>query len=255
MERVTTMELIDSAAELQGAFCGMILGDGNIDKPPQGNGRLRFGQANHEYALWKKGILEVVTKTSSRVDSQGILHVQTARHPYFTKMRNHFYYSGRKTVEPYDMKILTPLGLAIWYMDDGDLQRPKLDVHISTMNFTYAEHLVMQKGVFEKFNIHFNIHSRRSRTGLKMFYFRLKSKDRLAFFQLINPFKLDCMGYKFLTTEEEIICKARQKLIDEGYSSQAAGNHLSKELNKEFPRYSLNSQEIERGVRNELPLS
>lgn len=252
MERVTTIKLVESTQEYHGALCGMVLGDGNIDHPISGNCRLRFGQMNHEYALWKRDLLERAVSTTTQSDAAGMLRVQTKRHPYFTKMWNHFYYNGRKTVEPSDMQILTPLGLAIWYMDDGDLQRPKLDVHLSTCNFTFAEHLVMQKGLLEKFNLHFNIHSRKSRKGGKLFYFRLKSKDRIAFFSLINPFKIDSMSYKFLTTEEEFgISLLYATMQNENLSPQQAG----KVVRSQLLRYSLDSQETERGARNELPLS
>ena len=200
MEPVTTTKLITNDREYMGAVIGTLLGDASLAPIDAGNSRLRFGQANREYALWKREVLSY-EHSLSEYQTGNMTIVTSPRLPLFSALRERIYYNGRKTIDSHIMKCLTPLGLALWYYDDGDLHRTAFRVLISSMSFNYAEHLLMQEALFKQFNLHFNILTRKSRTGLKVFYFRLKNSDRKLFFDLIGPYRIECMAYKFPTTE------------------------------------------------------
>jgi len=216
-EGVTTMELFKDPKEFVGALYGTLLGDSNIDKPAKfggfGEGRLRFGHSNKDYAEWKA---ELFGLKAPVFINNGTWATQSPRTPIYTSVYAHMYYTGRKTVTEHVMKVLSPLGLALLYMDDGDFHKDKQDVKISTCNFNMAEHELMQKGLFKRFGLRFNIHPRRTKIGNKVFYFRLKNSDRVEFFSMIKNFIPICMEYKVPTAEgaKKIVFNSRMNVAE-----------------------------------------
>lgn len=218
METEEIMNLLKDPKELVGALYGTLLGDSSVTKPSPGNSRLTFGQSNGEYANWKFSIF-----TSLRFTKPVLYNTtwqsQTPRLPMFTKLYTQMYHNGRKTIPEHSMKSITPLGLALLYFDDGDFHTKKQEVKLATMSFNKAEHLLMQKGFFKRFGLRFNIHTRKSYGGNRQesyYYFRMKQSDRIKFFELIEPFKPECMSYKFPTAEgmEKILTKSRMSVTD-----------------------------------------
>jgi len=203
METYEIQKLLKDPKEMLGALYGTLLGDASMTKPNPGNSRLTFGQNNQAYAIWKAELFSdlgfcapVLYDTTWRS--------QTNRLPMFSKMYHHIYHNGRKTVTEHLLKTLNPLGLALLFYDDGDFHKEKQEVKIATMGFNEAEHTLLQKGLFKKFDLHFNIHTRKSAGGNRKpnyFYLRLKKADTIRFFELIKPFKTTCMNYKFPTVE------------------------------------------------------
>ncbi|MEM7827801.1 MAG: hypothetical protein QW561_00520, partial [Candidatus Aenigmatarchaeota archaeon] len=134
--------LIESRKEFKGAVIGTLLGDSCLSSPSEGNCRLTFAHVDQEYSLFKAGLFKWLTNVTLYTDKEGLLRVYTARHPFYTKLSRWIYYDGRKTVTAHAMKSLTPLGLALWYMDDGDMHKDKMDVKLWTNSFNEAEHMV-----------------------------------------------------------------------------------------------------------------
>ena len=206
------MELLQDPKEFLGAIYGTLLGDANLDRPKthggEGNSRLRFGHSSRDYTAWKASLFNLGEPTFSGK----VWTVRSERNPIFSKMYAHMYHSGRKTVTEHVMKVLSPLGLALLYFDDGDLHRDKLDVKIATCGFNAAEHSLLQTGLFKRFGLRFNVHTRRSRIGNKLFYLRLKNSDRLVFFGLIGEYVPSCMQYKIPTAEGLVRILTRSRL-------------------------------------------
>jgi hypothetical protein len=201
MELDKIKELLKDPKEYAGALYGTLLGDANLDKPKPGNSRLRFGQANKEYAFWKASLLGLKDPTFS---GNKTWSTSSPRHPMYTKLYYRLYPQGRKTVPIHAMKVITSLGLALLYFDDGDFHKEKMEVKIATMGFNEAEHIVLQKGLFDKFGLRFNYLRRKSYGGNRKahyFYLRLKAIDTKLFMDLIRPFTPECMSYKVPTAE------------------------------------------------------
>jgi len=225
-EGVESMGLIKNKAEFKGAVIGMILGDGGIYKHPTTKEcYLSVSGTNSEYIKWKCGILEYLTavKLSSRKNARSdkeIYVVKTRAHPFYTKLWKRFYYNGRKTIHPHLIRCLTPLGFAIWFMDDGTTMRKcGIYMRLCTHSFNYAEHLTLQKVLNDKFQLRFNICRHH-----KWFYLALKGADRKRFVEIIAPFVVPEMQYKVPTTQDiekvEFNYKNRWKLHNRNEKGQ-----------------------------------
>jgi hypothetical protein len=131
-----------STMDIKSFLIGMTLGDGHISK---GKNALHYNIScthnpkQYDYLLWKMEILkENLTKnywlTTKKTKFSGkgahkgnagkeyIMHVGAlGTHPLTTKVYSETYFDKRKIVTLELLKQLSPLGLAIWYMDDGNL--------------------------------------------------------------------------------------------------------------------------------------
>lgn len=200
MEGVSTM----NDEEIRGAIIGMVLGDGSL--PLNGrsiNAHMDFAHCakQREYAVWKAGLLENLT--SVRI-TDGIscchgkeypkVRVISKTHPFYTHLWKRFYHNGRKTIDTFLMERLTPLGLAIWYQDDGTLKNHEnyLTPMLETNSFNVAEHLIMTKTLANKFHIEF----RANHLNSKYLMLRLRRKDREKFFDIIREYVHPTMAYK-----------------------------------------------------------
>jgi hypothetical protein len=200
MEGVQTM----NDEEIRGAVIGMVLGDGSLSLDGRStNAHMDFAHCakQREYAVWKAGLLESLT--SVRI-TDGVSHcrgkeypkvrVLSKTHPTYTHLRNRFYHNGRKTVDAFLMDHLTPLGLAIWYMDDGNLKNHEdfLTPMLETNGFNVAEHLIMTKALADKFHLEF----RTNHLNARYLCMRLRRKDRDGFFDIIREHIHPTMAYK-----------------------------------------------------------
>lgn len=124
---------------------GTILGDASVIKNPYGGCNLSIAHCEKQlnYLLWKKSILkdiipkdrlEVINKCGTNSFSQGIHYrISTITHEVFKNLRKEFYdKNGVKRVNYFK---LTPLSLAAWYYDDGDLHKRSGAIRLHTESF------------------------------------------------------------------------------------------------------------------------
>ncbi len=99
---------------------GSILGDGSLRYASDYNVSLRIGHGKiqTEYALWKESLLKGLVRYRGR-NSKGGHSFDTL--PMYELARFHRlgYQAGKKNPTPEMIDQLTPLAIAIWYMDDG----------------------------------------------------------------------------------------------------------------------------------------
>lgn len=200
--------MFSNRLEFKGAVIGMILGDACIPSLREGRKtkHLQFAQkaADLEYAAYKVEILGYLNETKlteSSTKANGISYPcvigRTLSHPFYNKLAEHMYYDGRKTVTEHVMKCLTPLGLALWYMDDGTLagEMGWRNPFICSHNFNQAENELMCRMLHKKFGITFRTIKKNIKE--KTYYWmRLRRKDREKFFDIIKDFVPVCMKRK-----------------------------------------------------------
>lgn len=116
----------------QEILVGSLLGDGGIYKHHNGKNSCRYSETHSidqiEYALWKfdefynliSSNYKIIDQTNSKTfgKKQTIVFC-TVLHECFVKWRELFYPKGIKIIPDNIDNYLTPLGLAVWYMDDG----------------------------------------------------------------------------------------------------------------------------------------
>jgi recombination protein RecA len=100
---------------------GGLMGDGALSPTRSGNGaRLRWGHGPKqvEYADWKASLFANIG-TSRSTNAAGAVFYDVTPLPELAALREAVYVGGKKILSDDYLKRLTPLSLAIWYMDDG----------------------------------------------------------------------------------------------------------------------------------------
>jgi recombination protein RecA len=102
---------------------GALIGDGALF--PNQNGlaaRFRFGHGSKqtEYADWKGSLFANVQPTRT-TNANGAVVYDLPPLAELAEVRDAVYIGGKKVISEDYLKRLTPLSLAIWYMDDGSL--------------------------------------------------------------------------------------------------------------------------------------
>lgn len=168
---------------------GSLLGDAYITH----RGQIQFEQSHHqkEYLFWKKQELETISyknislarRFDKRYNSETISYRFWTRQ-FFQSWRPTFYNNGKKVI-PRDIQ-LTPLTLAVWYMDDGCLSDNKCI--IASDGFMLEDILFLQKLLDSSFAIKSSC-----RNGTKLL---IKKSSIKRFFSIISPYILPSMRYK-----------------------------------------------------------
>jgi recombination protein RecA len=102
---------------------GSLMGDGNLSPNRHDRSGVRFrlghGPAQAAYLDWKVSLLGNV-EHSRRVDARGAVFADFTPLPELDELRRAVYLGDGKKHLGWDyLKALTPLALAVWYMDDG----------------------------------------------------------------------------------------------------------------------------------------
>ena len=102
---------------------GSLMGDGNLSPNRRDRNGVRFrmghGAKQRDYLDWKTGLLGNIAH-SVREDDRGARFVDFTPLPELAELQRAVYLGeGKKFLSEDYLKALTPLALAIWYMDDG----------------------------------------------------------------------------------------------------------------------------------------
>lgn len=142
----------------RGIVLGSLLGDGSIAiNKRYKNARFSFRHAasQKEYFFWKAQELSEITAGKSvweqyDEDGQGgfggkKLRFQSAALPELTEIFNLVTRNGKKCVRRKWLNRLTPLSLAVWWMDDGSIVTNGRKGVLCTDGFSHEEVKIMQK--------------------------------------------------------------------------------------------------------------
>ncbi len=100
---------------------GGLMGDGALSPTRSGHGaRFRFGHGakQTEYCDWKASLFDNVGASRSS-NALGATFCDVSPLPELAELRRAVYVEGKKVFSHDYLKQLTPLSLAVWYMDDG----------------------------------------------------------------------------------------------------------------------------------------
>jgi recombination protein RecA len=100
---------------------GSLLGDAALSSTKSGHGaRLRFGHgaAQAAYCDWKASMFANIGSSRSTNAKGAVLH-DLRPLPELAEVRRAVYVGGQKVISADYLKQLTPLSIALWYMDDG----------------------------------------------------------------------------------------------------------------------------------------
>jgi recombination protein RecA len=113
---------------------GGLMGDGALSPSRSGlAARFRWGHGPKQvaYADWKASLFSNVG-TSRSMNADGAVFHDVKPLPELAELRSAVYVGGKKVLSDDYLKRLTPLALAIWYMDDGSFAQRAKGLHERT---------------------------------------------------------------------------------------------------------------------------
>lgn len=179
---------------------GSLLGDAYLR--PSGNSfSLSFthGEKQKAYLDWKRNEFKnFVTQEdyycSSR-EFRGNLPCYsfgTINHPYLSELHAMCYDSGKKDVCTDWVNQLSPLSLAVWYMDDGSINKRYGTIVLCTNSFSHEGQLLLIDCLSSRFGVKAVLEPRRNNQTV----LRINASQRYRFLELVSPHIPDCMSYK-----------------------------------------------------------
>lgn len=205
------MKLINTLNREQfGLIIGSLLGDASIPKRLKNNGNHYIDITHSEKQLdYLKYKIEIFKKYGFKVSSiykrKVKTYIEYSVHIYFEKnpkilntLRWWFYNTGKKYFTYNMIKKLTPLGMAIWYMDDGSRtihynknhdQIKSRELYLSTY-LSREEH----KNIIKYFNnLGINLKEVKDRQKYRL---RMNATNAKLFIPIIKPYICPSMLYK-----------------------------------------------------------
>ena len=181
---------------------GTVLGDSYIHYSKAGTTSLSIKQADRykEYVFWLYNNLKDLFHTQPKQRSD---NKQWYVHSVYSNQLNplhKLFYSKKNKVIPKNIGklLVSPISLAVWFMDDGTLDFRKNDhcaFHLCTNCFTKKEVQTLISVLNSNFGINASLHYTLCR-GKRHARIYIGAKGRFNFIKLINPYILDCFKYK-----------------------------------------------------------
>jgi len=190
-------QVIEISQKQKEIIFGTLLGDGNLRKVKNSYwGRTNHSLSQQEYCLFKqKELLELTYSVAYSDKKLKQFPNKTYKQCYFCFKPNEnlkyfynaFYYKEKKDI-PLDLTLLTPLALAIWFMDDGTASS-KCSISIATCSFSLEGLIRLKEFLKLKYDLDIIIQ--------KDFKIYFTADSGKKFFKLVKPYILESMLYKF----------------------------------------------------------
>jgi recombination protein RecA len=210
-DRVITPQMKRLSAPQLQVILGGLMGDANLSKPVAADGssaRLRMGHGKKQaaYLDWKASLLGNIKQCRS-VRPDGSVHLDFTPLPELAELREVVYWGDGKKHLTWDyLKALTPLALAMWYMDDGAFTLRSKGLQTRTAGGSGRSEICVeamsdgsQQRLQEHLKDHFGLEARlwkRGARGVAYLTFTTASTDALH--ALIAPYVHPSMEYKLL---------------------------------------------------------
>ncbi len=180
---------------------GKLLGDGHLETTNGITYRLKFEHSyvQKEYVDWLYAELRNLASSEPKIKLQAInnkvYHKYWFNSPYSPSLRFYaaqFYRGKIKIVPKLIKRWLTPLALAVWYMDDGSIKSKECRGRlIHTQSFKDEDLKLLQEVLREKFQI--NTVLRAQKEGKQIY---IPAAEHEKFKKIIGAYILPSMRYK-----------------------------------------------------------
>lgn len=195
---IKKLKLVNFSKNQQLLVVGSILGDGCLlENWSKTNFRLSIthSQKQSEYIHWKYLQLKnFILSKPRKYDRNQSFIVRTISHPYLSQLHKVFYPKGKKII-PNNIReyLKSPLTIAVWYMDDGNIRKTNNKVYgyyLNTQSFSYSENKKLAHAMKYNFGINCSILRNKG-------YYRLYiGIDRNKFSDLVGEYVIPSMRYK-----------------------------------------------------------
>lgn len=181
--------VLELSQRQQEILIGCILGDAHIS--PLGKIRIEQSVKQRDYIEWKYQELSSISYAAQPREITHVLHGNKEYHSIFFLLRQYFrawraiFYDGKIKTFPQNLR-LTPLTLAVWYMDDGCFTGTKSLISTESFQGKYAEN--MQEAMLNQHGIETVI----GKNGKLV----IRQRSCAKFYSLIAPYIVPSMKYK-----------------------------------------------------------
>jgi LAGLIDADG DNA endonuclease family len=200
---ITPREVQNNTSELnafqQAVLVGTLLGDGSIAKHGHHHRLFIKHKAAHlALAAWKRDVFDDFTSMPLHHFDQRLgdrlypcVQFVTRTNPIFSEWRQRFYRDGRKIVPENIEKLLAPVAVAVWFMDDGTADRA--GVSFQTHSFQHDEVERLAAALRDIYRLETGLNRNK---GAHVVYVHGRSVPALA--ALIAPTMLPELAYKLV---------------------------------------------------------
>lgn len=180
---------------------GKLLGDGCLETANGKTYRLKFqhGWSQKAYVDWLYEELQDIASSFPKIKYQKVNNKEYVKYwfntSYTPSLRfyaHQFYRNRRKIVPKFIVRWLTPLAVAIWFMDDGSIKSKDCRArYINTQCYDDVS-LKMLQEAFEK-NYHIKTTLRKQLEGKQIY---IPSSEISKFYNVISDYIIPSMKYK-----------------------------------------------------------
>ena len=205
---------------------GSYLGDGHIGITKKNRYRLRIVHCDKQkdYCKWKANMFGI--DELKYIEKNGYSHKPAYRFQTQIFDLSNDIPKNTKVVPDWLIDKLDEKGIAIWYMDDGTINKRELKdgsisnyISIHSNNFDFDTHIKFVKK-FERYGIKCII----NKTKGKYYYLRFNKENTLKLLNLIKPYIHKSMHYKI--NDRNDIYNWSNKFLDYGYLKITSINYF-----------------------------
>ena len=208
---------VNLSGRQQQIIMGGLLGDASISNGIKSGKKKSYncesclefkqGPKQKNYLVWKYQELKPLAASPPKPVSNDQLRFRSFHHPKFSLLRKEWYPDGKKRV-PASISSLDALGLAVWFMDDGQNCCEGLGLAFSTCAFDRQDHELLLTILDRNFSIKGEL---RVYGGYNMLYIDNDYRDKLL--KLIAPYCPECMVYKLSRRRLDCVLSKRQTML------------------------------------------
>lgn len=192
----------------QDVLIGTILGDGNIRiLKKEAFLTVSHGEKQKDYVFWKYGVFRNWVLTKPREETRLYYknrdkhlvswRFSTISHPILTRYHDLFYPNGKKVIPSLiDSILISPLTLAVWYMDDGSRKPYGRGAFLHTQSFSVDGQVKLIQILKKNFSVIARLSSAGLWKGKRYYRLYITAKSFPHFRNLVLPYILPSMRYK-----------------------------------------------------------
>ncbi|MBW4616008.1 MAG: DNA endonuclease [Desmonostoc vinosum HA7617-LM4] len=189
-----------SKVEQRGILAGMLLGDG---KRSEKNFFIQHSSKQEDYLFFKKNLLEQITgkpvnaRQWNTNEGYSLIRIDPKLIPMTRVLVKKLYKAGTKTITRKFLNLLTPHGIAIWFMDNGSKSFKKKNSKIHALEITLNTYISKEENEViisyfsEVWGFKWGLNKSRD-----CYRLRMGTQEGKRFFSFISPYIQDSMLYK-----------------------------------------------------------
>lgn len=203
-----------SKKDKRSILIGTLLGDSCLWRHPKGkrfNLQFTHSEKQYDYAMWKANLIShalfdtdaTLWKSINNGYSKIIAYTYRSKvDPLIESARRWLYKNKKKVITRKMLDCLTPIGIALWYMDDGFKEVKKYPgkntikqraIGLSTCSFSEEEHNIIIQYFKDKWDVTFHKYHRKRDNN---WILKCGAIEGLKFQKIIKEYVPESMKYK-----------------------------------------------------------